>query len=110
MRLFIAEKPSMGEEIAKVLGSPQRKNGYFEIGDDIVTWAFGHILKQLDPEEYDPKLKDWNEEDLPIFPQWQNKVVEDCEKQFFIIKDLINKSAEIVHAGDPDREGRATRF
>ena len=106
MRLFIAEKPSMGEEIAKVLGNPQRKDGYFEIGDDIVTWAFGHILRQLEPEEYEPKFKDWVEEDLPIFPLWKNKVSEDCKKQFLIIKGLINKADEIVHAGDPDREGQ----
>lgn len=106
MRLFIAEKPSMGAEIAKVLGSAQRENGYFKIGNDVVTWAFGHILKQLDPDEYDPKYKIWKADDLPIFPEWKLKVVQDCKAQFTIIKKLIGEADEIVNAGDPDREGQ----
>lgn len=108
MRLYIAEKPSMGAEIAKCLTGPiQRKDGYFITKDGIVTWAFGHILRQAEPDEYNAKFKKWNAEDLPIIPQkWKMLVDKSCMKQFGIIKDLIGKADEIVHAGDPDREGQ----
>lgn len=108
MRLYIAEKPSMGIEIAKCLTGPvQRKDGYLITKDGIVTWAFGHILRQAEPDEYDAKYKSWRVEDLPIIPkQWKMIIDESCKKQFQIIKNLINQADEIVHAGDPDREGQ----
>lgn len=108
MRLYIAEKPSMGIEIAKCLTGPvQRKDGYLITKDGIVTWAFGHILRQAEPDEYDAKYKRWCVEDLPIIPkQWKMIIDESCKKQFQIIKNLINQADEIVHAGDPDREGQ----
>lgn len=108
MRLYIAEKPSMGMEIAKCLTGPvQRKDGYLITKDGIVTWAFGHILRQAEPNEYDEKYKIWKAEDLPIIPkQWKMLVDESCKKQFGIIKNLIAQADEIVHAGDPDREGQ----
>lgn len=106
VRLFIAEKPSLGAEIAKVLGSAQRENGYFKIGNDVVTWAFGHILKQLDPHEYDPKYKHWNAADLPIFPDWKLKIDPSAKQQFMLIKKLVGEADVIVNAGDPDREGQ----
>ena len=108
MRLYIAEKPSMGREIAACLAGPvQRKDGYLVTGDGIVTWLFGHILRQAEPEEYDEKYRRWRAEDLPIIPkEWRLLVAKDCEKQFAVIKGLIAKADEIVHAGDPDREGQ----
>ncbi|WP_196607222.1 DNA topoisomerase III [Pectinatus frisingensis] len=109
MRLFIAEKPSLGQAIAHNLGKGRRVDGYFELnqGKDIVTWCFGHILEQLNPDEYDEKYKKWSIEDLPIIPsQWKLKITPSCKKQFNIIKSLIAKADEIVHAGDPDREGQ----
>lgn len=108
MRLYIAEKPSMGAEIAKCLTGPiQRKDGYLITKEGIVTWAFGHILRQAEPDEYDIKYKNWKVEDLPIIPQnWKMIIDESCKKQFQIIKNLINQADEIVHAGDPDREGQ----
>ena len=108
MRLYIAEKPSMGAEIAKCLTGPiQRKDGYLITKDGIVTWAFGHILRQAEPDEYNAKYKFWKSEDLPIIPQqWKMIIDEKCKKQFEIIKGLISKADEIVHAGDPDREGQ----
>lgn len=108
MRLFIAEKPSMGREIANILPGPQKKaNGYIETGAGIVTWLFGHVLRQAEPQEYDAKYKVWRAEDLPIVPQqWQLLVSESSAKQFGIVKGLIAKADEIVHAGDPDREGQ----
>lgn len=108
MRLYIAEKPSMGAEIAKCLTGPiQRKDGYLITKDGIVTWAFGHILRQAEPDEYNASYKKWNAADLPIIPtKWKMIVDESCKKQFGIIKNLIDKADEIVHAGDPDREGQ----
>lgn len=108
MRLYIAEKPSMGAEIAKCLTGPvQRRDGYLVTKDGIVTWAFGHILRQAEPDEYDVKYKKWNAADLPIIPaDWKMIIDESCKKQFAIIKNLIDKADEIVHAGDPDREGQ----
>lgn len=108
MRLYIAEKPSMGAEIAKCLTGPvQRKDGYLITKDAIVTWGFGHILRQAEPNEYDSKYQKWRMEDLPIIPKvWKLFVDKSCEKQFNIIKNLIDKATDIVHAGDPDREGQ----
>ena len=108
MRLYIAEKPSMGRELAKCLAGPvSRHDGYLKTGEGIVTWLFGHILRQAEPEEYDPKYKRWRAEDLPIIPsQWRLFVAKDCEKQFAIVKMLIEQADEIVHGGDPDREGQ----
>ncbi len=108
MRLYIAEKPSLGAEIAKCLAGPLvRHDGYLETKEALVTWGFGHILRQAEPDEYDAKYKLWRVEDLPIIPQqWKLLVDKSCAKQFSIVKGLIEKSDEIVHAGDPDREGQ----
>ncbi len=108
LRLYIAEKPSVGRELAKCLRGPvARHDGYLVTKDGVVTWLFGHILRQAEPEEYDPKYKRWQAKDLPIIPkQWKLFVDKDCEKQFAIVKSLIDKADEIVHGGDPDREGQ----
>lgn len=108
MRLYIAEKPSMGREIAAVLPGPARKgNGFIETGAGIVTWLFGHVLRQAEPQEYDAKYKVWRTEDLPIIPdKWKLMVSEGSAKQFAVVKQLIGQADEIVHAGDPDREGQ----
>lgn len=108
MKLFIAEKPSMAAELAKCLPGPLiRKDGYIETGAGVVTWVFGHILRQAEPGEYDEKYKKWRAGDLPIIPkEWKLLVADSCMKQFNIIKTLIGKAAEIIHAGDPDREGQ----
>ena len=108
MKLYIAEKPSLGAEIAKYLPGPiSRKDGYITTGAGIVTWGFGHILRQAEPGEYDPKYEKWRMEDLPIIPEtWKLLVAASCQKQFGIVKKLIEEATEIVHAGDPDREGQ----
>ncbi len=108
MRLFIAEKPSMGREISKYLpGAPQRKNGYILHGDDVVTWAFGHVLQQAEPGDYEARYLKWNAADLPIIPgEWKLLVSKSSEAQFHIIKRLIDEADIIVNAGDPDREGQ----
>ena len=108
MRLYIAEKPSVGRELARLLDAPHRRHdGYIETGSGIVTWVFGHILRQAQPEEYNERLKIWRMEDLPIIPEhWQLLVSESASKQFAIIKALIERATEIIHGGDPDREGQ----
>ena len=110
-RLFIAEKPSMGRAIAQgleALGNKSRSaDGCIHVGSDTVTWLFGHILEQYSPDEYDEKYKRWHIEDLPIVPSvWKLKVKPDAKKQYKIVSALAKEADEIVHAGDPDREGQ----
>lgn len=98
----------MAAEIAKCLPGPiLRKDGHIETGGGVVTWVFGHILRQAEPGEYDEKYKKWRVADLPIIPEeWKLLVADSCKKQFKIITDLIGKASEVIHAGDPDREGQ----
>lgn len=110
MRLFIAEKPSVGRELSQVLPNSQnakRHDGYIVQGDDVITWAFGHMLEQVEPGDYDEKYKFWRFESLPILPtSWKLKVKSTSAKQFKVISGLIKKATTIVNAGDPDREGQ----
>lgn len=108
MKLIIAEKPNMAAEIAACLPGPnKRADGYIETGGGVVTWLFGHILRQAEPEEYDERFKVWRREDLPIIPApWKLVISDSCRKQFRIVKGLVEKATGIVHAGDPDREGQ----
>ncbi|MDY2686171.1 MAG: toprim domain-containing protein, partial [Selenomonadaceae bacterium] len=108
MRLYIAEKPSVGRELAKILPGPVvRHDGYLVTKGGVVTWLFGHILRQAEPAEYDARYRFWRAEDLPILPaHWKLFVAKGCEKQFGIVKGLIARADEIVHGGDPDREGQ----
>ena len=108
MRLYIAEKPSVGRALAACLPQPHRKGqGWIETGGGVVTWLFGHVLRQAEPEEYDPRLKRWRAEDLPILPtEWRLVVNESAAQQFAVVKGLIERADEIVHGGDPDREGQ----
>lgn len=109
MKLFIAEKPSLARAIADVMPKPHlKKDGYIEVGNgDAVTWCLGHLLEQVEPDEYDPKYKRWNAEHLPIIPQeWQLKPRKDTRKQLTIIRKLVKQASSICHAGDVDREGQ----
>ena len=107
MRLYIAEKPSMAKEIAKVLENPQQGYGYIKTSGGIVTWLVGHVLQQVNPADYDAKYHTWRMEDLPIIPEkWKLEVNPNTANQFEIVKNLIAQADEIVHAGDPDREGQ----
>ena len=100
MRLFIAEKPSMGREISKYLPEQknvQKRDGFIVQGDDVVTWAFGHVLEQLQPGDYDERYQRWNAADLPIVPdEWQLKITESSAKQFRTIKKLIEDADTIL--------------
>ena len=107
MRLFIAEKPSLGRAIAAGLGEAEKRNGYIECGPDIVTWCFGHLLEMDQPEAYDEKYKTWKKEDLPILPNAFNASVrKDAAAQMKIIGKLLQDAECVVNAGDPDREGQ----
>lgn len=108
-RLFIAEKPSLARAIADVLPKPHQKgNGFIKASNgDIVSWCIGHLLEQATPEAYDQRYKKWTIADLPIVPEkWILTPKNSTEKQFTILVDLIKSAGQIVHAGDPDREGQ----
>ena len=106
--LFIAEKPSMARELARCLPPPQQRgNGFIRTGGGIVTWAYGHVLQQAEPQDYDGRYKTWRAEDLPIIPQtWKLLVSPASKDQFRIICQLIEQGDTLVNAGDPDREGQ----
>lgn len=108
MRLFIAEKPSLGREISKYLpGTGRNGQGFISHGEDVVTWAYGHVLEQAEPGDYEERYKKWQAQDLPIIPkEWKLLVTKSSANQFEIIKGLIEKADIIVNAGDPDREGQ----
>ncbi|WJV55796.1 DNA topoisomerase III [Prodigiosinella aquatilis] len=109
MRLFIAEKPSLARAIADVLPKPHRRgDGYIACGDhDVVTWCVGHLLEQAQPDAYDSRYTRWTLADLPIIPQkWLLQPRPSVSKQLNAIKRLLAQADEIIHAGDPDREGQ----
>jgi len=106
MKLYIAEKPSLARAIADALPKPHRKaEGCIHVGNgDVVSWCIGHLLTQVDPEEYDPQYKKWNFDHLPIIPQqWKLKSTPRTSKQLSILKKLIKQANQLVHVGDPDR-------
>jgi len=109
MKLYIAEKPSLGRAIADALPKPHRKQqGYIEVGNgDVVSWCIGHLLEQAEPDAYDDAYKKWRLEHLPIVPEtWQLKKKPNTSKQLTVLRGLVKKATSLVHAGDPDREGQ----
>lgn len=108
--LYIAEKPSLARAIFLGLDGDLKtgtKKGYYEIGNNIVTNCFGHMLEKFDPQDYDERYKKWSFSDLPIsavFPA-KMKIKKDCKAQVSIIKGLLSECDVIVNAGDPDDEG-----
>ncbi|MDN6549356.1 MAG: DNA topoisomerase III [Enterobacterales bacterium] len=109
MRLFIAEKPSLARAIADVLPKPHRRgDGYISCGSGAtVPWCIGHLLEQAEPDAYDTRYARWNLADLPIVPEkWQLKPKPSVAKQLNVIKRLLVDAQQVIHAGDPDREGQ----
>lgn len=107
MRLWIAEKPSLAQTIAKSLRQTGKGDGYIETQGGIVTWCFGHLFEQASPEDYDERYKTWKLDNLPILPaQWKLKPRSDAKKQINVIKALLKTAKDVVNAGDPDREGQ----
>ena len=106
--LVLAEKPSVGRDIARVLNCNKEKNGYIEGNKYIVTWALGHLVTLADPESYGEKYKSWKMEDLPILPpKLKTVVIKKTSKQFNTVKAQLNREdvSEIVIATDAGREG-----
>ena len=109
-RLVIAEKPSVAQSIASVLGAGNRKDGYLEGGGYLVSWCFGHLAELSDASAYNPDYAKWRYEDLPILPEkWQYSVAADKKKQFDLLKKLMERSdvTEVVNACDAGREGES---
>ncbi|MBY7144175.1 DNA topoisomerase III [Virgibacillus sp. NKC19-3] len=106
--VVLAEKPSVGRDIARVLKCNQKGNGYMEGTNYIVTWALGHLVTLADPEVYDEKYKTWKLDDLPMLPDPLNLVViKKTSKQFNAVKAQLNRKdvGEVVIATDAGREG-----
>ena len=106
--LVIAEKPSVGRDIARVLGCQKKENGYQEGPSYVVTWALGHLVTLQDPEDYDKKYKEWKMEVLPIMPErLKTKVIPQTGKQFRIVAGQLERKdiSRVVIATDAGREG-----
>lgn len=108
MELVIAEKPSVAQSIAAVLGATQRKDGYLEGNDYLVSWCVGHLVELVQPESYEEAWKKWSYDNLPIIPQeWQHEVKSDTKAQYQILKKLMHDDRvdAVVCATDAGREG-----
>lgn len=109
MRLFIAEKPSLAGVIAQGLGGGPKKAGYYDCGDDIVTWCFGHLYAPVMPEGYGEQFRQWRRDTLPIVPEkWRLEPKKDdgVIAQIEVIRSFLSRADCVVNAGDPDREGQ----
>ena len=108
MKLVIAEKPSVAQSIARVIGATGRKNGYLEGNGYLVSWCVGHLVELSAPESYDERYSKWRLSDLPILPEaWNYQVSSGTKKQFGILKDLMKRQdvESLVCATDAGREG-----
>ncbi len=115
--LVIAEKPSVGQDLARVLPGPFEKHTgagektarWLEGPDHVITWAVGHLVQLAEPDEYDEKFKKWRMADLPIVPRHFKLVVRDerSEKQMKVVRDQLRRDdvASVVNACDAGREG-----
>ncbi|MGD0198098.1 MAG: DNA topoisomerase 3 [Solirubrobacteraceae bacterium] len=108
--LVIAEKPSVGRDLARVLPGPfAKQEGYLEGPEHVITWAVGHLVQLAEPEEYDPKFKRWRMADLPIVPERFRLVVRDerSKKQMTVVTKLLHRGdiSEVINACDAGREG-----
>ena len=106
--LVLAEKPSVGKELARVLGCRRSSEGYMEGERYIVTWALGHLVTLADPDVYDKKLEKWNLDDLPMLPEKMKLVViPETSRQYKVVANLMKRGdvSELVIATDAGREG-----
>jgi len=106
--LVVAEKPSVAQSIAKVLGATSRKDGYLEGNNYIVSWCVGHLVGLADASSYDERYAKWRYDDLPIVPEeWLFEVPKDKAQQFKVLRDLMKdkRVTELVCATDAGREG-----
>ena len=108
MIVCIAEKPSVAKEIADVLGARTRRDGYYEGNGYQVTWTFGHLCTLKEPHDYTPQWKNWSLGSLPMIPpRFGIKLIDNqgIEKQFGIIKNLMQNADMIINCGDAGQEG-----
>lgn len=108
VKLCIAEKPSVGKELARILGANNRRDGYFEGNGYWVSWTFGHFCTLKEPDDYSPDWKRWDMNFLPMIPpKFQIKVIDNSgvQKQFHVIKTLVEQCAEVINCGDAGIEG-----
>lgn len=108
MKLVLAEKPSVAQSLAKVLGANKRCDGYLEGNGYIVSWCVGHLVELSPPEAYDETYAKWRLSDLPILPAtWKYQVSTPTKKQFGILKTLMKRDdvESLVCATDAGREG-----
>ena len=108
MKLVIAEKPSVAQSIARVIGADERKDGYKEGKGYLVSWCVGHLIELAPPEKYGEQWKKWTYESLPMIPEkWQHEIKGDTAAQYKVLKELMNDSRvdTIVAATDSGREG-----
>jgi DNA topoisomerase III len=108
--LVIAEKPSVGQDLARVLKGPfQKKEGWLEGPEHVITWAVGHLVQLAEPDEYDPKFKRWKMDDLPIVPDKFKLTVRDerSRKQMTVVTKQLGRDdvGDVVNACDAGREG-----
>ncbi len=107
-KLVIAEKPSVAQSIAKVIGANERRDGYLEGNGYLVSWCFGHLIELAEPQNYDDRYKAWKIEDLPIVPEhWKYLVSSSTRKQYTLLKKLMERKDvdSLVEATDAGREG-----
>lgn len=108
MKLVIAEKPSVAQSIAAALGVKEKKDGYIEGGDYLISWCVGHLVQLAEAATYGEQYRKWSYDSLPILPQnWQYTVAADKGKQFKILKELMHRAnvSEVVNTCDAGREG-----
>lgn len=108
MRLCITEKPSVAADIARILGAPTRRDGYYEGNGYCVTWTYGHLCCLKEPDDYTERWKRWSLGTLPMIPErFGIKLIDDkgIERQFSVIKTLTEKAEAIINCGDAGQEG-----
>ena len=99
-RLVIAEKPSVGRELARTLGASMRHEGYIEGDEYVVTWALGHLVELCEPAHYSERYRRWSMKDLPMIPETlEEHVIDDTRAQFDIIASLLSRSDVSSPAG-----------
>lgn len=106
MKLFLCEKPSQAREIAPHVGAVKRGDGCITGNDAVVTWAIGHLVELAKPEHYEPALKSWDINLLPVLPQaWELIPKDKTKDQYRTVVKLLKQADEVVIATDADREG-----
>lgn len=108
MKVCITEKPSVAKDIAQILGANIKRDGYYEGGDYVVTWTFGHLCTLKEPADYTERWKRWSLGVLPMIPEkFGIKIIPDTgiERQFRVIENLISHADEVINCGDAGQEG-----